>query len=154
MASIAGIAPEVLNGVYGGTKAFVPAFSLSLHNELNRSNIRVQAVLPGATSTHFWAIAGTAIEQLPSEIVMRADDLVDAAIAGLDQGEAVTIPALPDKADWDAYEAARWNLLPKLSISSPACRYVAPAALNQALLNRTSRIWLPKAASSNSLKRR
>jgi uncharacterized protein len=30
IASIVGIAPELLNGVYGGTKAFVIAFSLSL----------------------------------------------------------------------------------------------------------------------------
>ena len=38
---------------------------------------------------------------------MQSDDLVDAALAGLDQGELVTIPSLPDAADWHAYEAAR-----------------------------------------------
>jgi len=126
MASIVGIAPEVLNGVYGGTKAFVLAFSLSLHKELTASKIRVQAVLPGATATEFWAAAGTLIERLPSEIVMKAEDLVDAAIAGLDQGELVTIPSLPDIADWEAYEAARQKMIPKLSLSSPALRYGLP----------------------------
>jgi hypothetical protein len=123
MASIVGIAPEMLNGVYGGTKAFVLAFSLSLHKELAKSNVRIQVVLPGATATDFWAIAGTPVEQLPSQIVMKAEDLVDAAIAGLDQGEVVTIPSLPDVADWEAYEAARQSILPKLSLSSPAKRY-------------------------------
>jgi short-subunit dehydrogenase len=127
MASIVGIAPEVLNGVYGGTKAFVLAFSLSLHKEFAEKKIRVQAVLPGATATDFWAIAGTPLEQLPSQVVMKADDVVDAAIAGLDLGELVTIPSLPDIADWEVYEAARQNMLPKLSRSAPAVRYGVPA---------------------------
>ena len=33
VASIVGIAPELLNGVYGGPKAFVLAFSRALHKE-------------------------------------------------------------------------------------------------------------------------
>jgi uncharacterized protein len=32
--SVVGVAPEILNGVYGGTKAFVLAFSQSLRKEL------------------------------------------------------------------------------------------------------------------------
>lgn len=123
IASIVGVAPEVLNGVYGGTKAFVLAFTLSLQKELADKNVRIQAVLPGATATDFWGIAGTPIEHLPSEIVMRAEDMVDAALAGLDQGEVITIPALPDAADWAAYEAARQKLMPNLSRKMPAARY-------------------------------
>jgi hypothetical protein len=123
IASIVGVAPEVLNGVYGGTKAFVLAFTLSLQKELADKNVRIQAVLPGATATDFWGIAGTPIEHVPSEIVMRAEDMVDAALAGLDQGEVITIPALPDAADWAAYEAARQKLLPNLSRKTPAARY-------------------------------
>jgi hypothetical protein len=34
-----------------------------------------------------------------------------------------TFPSLPDIADWEAYEAARQNMIPKLSLSSPAVRY-------------------------------
>jgi uncharacterized protein len=123
IASAVSIAPEVLNGVYGGTKAFVLAFSLSLHKELAQSGIRIQAVLPGATATDFWGSAGTPLEHVPSETVMRADDLVEAAMAGLDQGELVTIPSLPDIADWQAYEAARQKLIPNLSRNTPASRY-------------------------------
>lgn len=128
IASIVSIAPELLNGVYGGTKAFVLAFSRSLHKELASHGIRIQVVLPGATATEFWAIAGTPVERLPPEIVMRAEDLVDAAFSGLDQGELVTIPSLPDIGDWEAYEAARQSMVPKLSLNSPAPRYgIAPA---------------------------
>lgn len=123
IASIAAIAPEVLNGVYGGSKAFVLAFSQSLHHELKDKHIRVQVVLPGATATDFWGLAGTPVEHLPGEIVMKAEDMVDAALAGFDQGEFATIPSLPDAADLAAYEAARQKLLPNLSLSVPAARY-------------------------------
>lgn len=123
IASIVGIAPERLNGVYGASKAFVLAFSLSLQSELADRNIRVQAVLPGATATEFWGIAGTPLEHVPSEIVMSAEDMVDAAVAGLDLGERITIPSLPDARDWEAYEAARQKLMPNLSRNVPAARY-------------------------------
>jgi hypothetical protein len=41
----------------------------------------------------------TPTASLPTEIGMSAEDTVDAASAGLDQGEIVTIPSLPDKAE-------------------------------------------------------
>ncbi|HEX7944734.1 MAG TPA: SDR family oxidoreductase, partial [Phenylobacterium sp.] len=59
----------------------------------------------------------------PSEILMDVHDLVDAALAGLDKGELVTIPSLPDPADWAALEAARQALGPNLSKARPADRY-------------------------------
>ncbi|MGC4011375.1 MAG: SDR family oxidoreductase [Pseudomonas sp.] len=123
IASIVAIAPEVLNGVYGGSKAFVLAFSQSLRHELADRNVRVQVVLPGATATDFWGLAGTPLEHLPEAIVMKADDMVDAALAGLDQGEFVTIPALPEITDLNDYETARQKLMPNLSRSVPAARY-------------------------------
>jgi short-subunit dehydrogenase len=128
ISSAVAIGPEILNGVYGGTKAFVLALSMSLHKELADKNVRIQAVLPGATATKFWAVAGGSLDQLPSQMVMQAADLVDAAFAGFDQGELVTIPSLPDSADWDAYEAARQKLIPNLSLSFPPARYRIGAA--------------------------
>jgi uncharacterized protein len=123
IASIVAIAPEMLNGVYGGSKAFVLAFSHSLVHELADKGIRVQAVLPGATATEFWDVAGTPVHQLPAHIVMTASDMVDAALAGLDLGETVTIPSLPDKAEWDRHEVARLAMTDKLSSAIPAPRY-------------------------------
>jgi short-subunit dehydrogenase len=123
IASIVAIAPERLNGVYGATKAFVLAFSQSLRHELANAGVNVQVVLPGATATNFWSLAGKPVENLPQEIVMTAEDMVDAALAGFDQGEFVTIPALPDVGQWQTYEAARQALLPNLSRREPAPRY-------------------------------
>jgi len=125
IASVVGIVPELLNGVYGGTKAFVLAFSRSLQKEFANRKTRVQVVLPGATATDFWQIAGTPLEEVPNGMVMKAEEMVDAALAGFDRGEFVTIPSLPDIADWEAYEAAREKLIPNLSLSSPARRYRA-----------------------------
>lgn len=89
--------------MYGGSKAFVLAFSQSFHKELADKHVRVQVVLPGATATNFWDAAGGAVDNLPREIVMRSDDMVDAALAGLDQGELVTIPSLPEAKEWLAF---------------------------------------------------
>lgn len=123
ISSIVAIAPEVLNGVYGGSKAFVLAFSQSLHHELVGKGIRVQAVLPGATATDFWATGGLPLEHLPANIVMRAEDLVHSALVGFERGELVTIPSLQDVAHWDVYEGARKALAPHLSTNTPAPRY-------------------------------
>ena len=51
---------------------------------------------------------------------MPAADMVDASLAGLDQGELVTIPSLPDIDDWNAFENARQALGPNLSHRRPA----------------------------------
>jgi short-subunit dehydrogenase len=123
IASVVAVAPELLNGVYGGTKAFVLGFSQSLRHELANTGVKVQVVLPGATATDFWNAAGKPVEDLPPEIVMSAEDMVNAALAGLDQGEFVTIPALLDAGQWEAYEAARQALMPNLSRAEPAGRY-------------------------------
>jgi short-subunit dehydrogenase len=123
ISSIVAVSPELLNGVYGGTKAFVLAFSQSLHHELAAKGVRVQAVLPGATSTEFWDIAGLPVSNLPGSMVMSAANMVDASLAGLEQGELVTIPSLPELADWDKFEGARKALAPNLSRNAPAERY-------------------------------
>jgi short-subunit dehydrogenase len=123
IASIVALAPELLNGVYGGSKAYVLAFSQSLQHELADKGVRVQVVLPGATATDFWDVAGLPVSHLPQAIVMSADAMVDAALAGLDQGEQVTIPALADLSDWTVLENARKALAPQLSNAQPAPRY-------------------------------
>jgi short-subunit dehydrogenase len=124
ISSIVAVAPELLNGVYGGSKAFVLAFSQSLHHELGDKGVRVQVVLPGAIGTEFWDIAGLSVDHLPDGSVMSAEDLVDAGLAALDQGELVTLPSLPQIADWNAFEAARRALGPNLSRNVPAKRYL------------------------------
>jgi uncharacterized protein len=121
--SVVGIAPERLNGVYGAGKAFVLAFTHSLQHELAEKGVRVQAVLPAATATDIWEKSGLHHSKLPAGTVMSTEDMVDAALVGLDQGEVVTIPPLEDGDDWTRFEAARRALAQKFGHSAPAPRY-------------------------------
>lgn len=121
--SVVALAPELLNGTYSGTKAYVQNFSISLKNELADKGVKVQVVLPGATATPMWDKAGFPIHNLPAAMVMTTENMVDASLAGLDQGEFVTIPSLPNQADFEAYEKARLALAPNLSRNVPAGRY-------------------------------
>lgn len=122
ISSVVGIAVEALNGVYSASKSYVLSFGHSLQKDLADKGVRVQTVLPGATATEFWDVAGYA-PQKTSEITMQADDLVDAALVGLDQGEAVTIPGLHDGDAWTRWEQERRDLAPKFRNPKPAPRY-------------------------------
>lgn len=123
ISSALALAPEMLNGCYSGTKAYLLALSQRLQLEVAGRGVQVQVVLPGATRTAFWAHSRIDIAVVTPDMVMDVDELVDAALAGLDRGERVTIPSLPDSAEWEAFEAARRNLVPKLSLRTPAERY-------------------------------
>lgn len=122
IASVVGIAAEILNGVYSASKAYVIAFGHSLQNDLADKGVRIQSVLPGATATEFWDVAGYAAQK-ESPITMSAEDAVDAALAGLDNGELVTIPGLHEGEAWDQWEADRRALSAKLANAKPADRY-------------------------------
>ncbi|QIE87172.1 SDR family NAD(P)-dependent oxidoreductase [Pseudomonas nitroreducens] len=123
VASVLALAPELFNGSYSATKAFVLNLTQSMQQELAPQGLRIQAVLPGATRTEIWDRAGTDISALPAEMLMDVNHMVDAALAGLAQGEVVTLPALPDAGEFDAFTAARLKLAPNLSRSVPAQRY-------------------------------
>jgi hypothetical protein len=93
-----------------------------LQKDLADKGVRIQTVLPGATATDFWDVAGYP-PQKTSEIAMSAEDCVDAALAGLDAGELVTIPNLHDAALWNRWEADRKEMEPKFRNAKPAQRY-------------------------------
>jgi short-subunit dehydrogenase len=123
--SVLGLAHELSGGPYSGSKAYLQNFSLVLSREVSPNGVYVQLVLPGATRTAIWEKGGVDINSLPAEMVMEVDELVDAAMVGFDRKELVTIPSLPDVADWTAYEAARTNLRPNLSRNHAAERYLS-----------------------------
>ncbi|WP_273824686.1 MULTISPECIES: SDR family NAD(P)-dependent oxidoreductase [Pseudomonas] len=125
ISSIVSLAPELLNGVYGGSKAYVTAFSQSLHKELSAQGIKVQAVLPGATATDFWQIGGLPLENLDPGIVMSASDLVDGALQDFDRDVLISIPSLHDLQPFEHYEASRQALFSQLSSNRLAPRYSA-----------------------------
>jgi len=121
--SVVALFPERFNATYSASKAYVLSLTQSLNAELEGTGVKVQAVLPGVTRTEIWERSGIDASQIPAEMVMEAGDMVDAALSGLDQGELITIPSLPDAADWDAFVAARLVMAPNLSKSKAASRY-------------------------------
>jgi short-subunit dehydrogenase len=123
IASVVALVPERFNGTYNASKAFVLNLTQSINVEAADKGVRVQAVLPGLTRTEIFDRAGGSIDRLDPSMVMDVTDLVDAALAGFDQGELVTIPSLPDAADWHAFTKARMVLSPNLSHDRPAARY-------------------------------
>mgnify|MGYP000382910155 CR=1 FL=1 len=123
IASVVPLMPERFNASYCASKAFVLSLTQSLAAEIGPRGVQMQAVLPGFTRTELFERAGLDINVIPPEMMMDAGDMVDAALAGFDQGELITIPSLADPAMWDAMETARHAITPFLSLAQPAPRY-------------------------------
>jgi uncharacterized protein len=123
IASVLALAPERFNGLYTASKAYVLNFSQALDAELKDKGVCVQAVLPGATYTEIWERAGIDVKKYDPSMVMDAGELVDAALAGLDTKETVTIPPLADESQWTKFNDARLAMGPNLSRNHAAARY-------------------------------
>jgi short-subunit dehydrogenase len=123
IASVVALFPERFNATYSASKAYVLSLTQSLNAELDGTGVKVQAVLPGVTRTEIWERSGIDASQIPAEMVMEAGEMVDAALSGLDQGELITIPSLPNASDWDDFVKARLVMAPNLSKSTAATRY-------------------------------
>lgn len=128
IASVVPMIPERFNAVYTASKAYVLSLTQSLDAELADTDVQVQAVMPGATRTEIWGRAGMDVEAIPPEMLMDVNEMVDAALAGFDQRETVTIPSLPDIATWQAFISARQALGPHLSLQHAAARYQSSVA--------------------------
>jgi short-subunit dehydrogenase len=63
------------------------------------------------------------VDNLDPETVMSTDDLVDAALAGLDQGETVTLPSLEDASLWETFDAVRIKMFHAAQTKKAASRY-------------------------------
>jgi short-subunit dehydrogenase len=112
-----------ISSVYSGTKSYVTSFTRGLQQEVAGTGVQVQLVMPSATDTEIWDIAGVPVENLGRERVMSVDNLVDAALAGLANGELVTLPSVEDIRLWEEYDAAREKLFQASQSGKPASRY-------------------------------
>jgi short-subunit dehydrogenase len=112
------------SAVYSGTKAYVLMLTRGIAEEVAGKGIQVQAVLPGAIRTDLWNDSGVSLDQFPDSVVMSVNDVVDAALAGWDRGELITIPSLEDIEGWETLEKQRTSLIPGLSKDRPASRYL------------------------------
>ena len=123
VSSVLALLPEYSTGAYAATKSYVLTLSQSLHAECAGQGIYIQAVLPAATRTEIYERAGGDIGKISG--VMEVDELVDAALVGFDRKELVTIPPVPDLADWENFERARATLAAGFTNARAAARYRA-----------------------------
>lgn len=121
--SVLGVHSLPNTAVYSGSKAYVLQFTRGLQAEVADTGVKVQLVSPATTATEIWGNAGIPISSLNPETVMTTEHMVDASLAGLDQGETLTWPSLADASLWDAYDAARGALFAGTRTGQPAPRY-------------------------------
>jgi short-subunit dehydrogenase len=124
IASVLAVHSLPVSSVYSGSKAYVLAFTRGLQAELAETGVKVQVVLPASTATEIWDLSGIPLAALNQEAVMTTENLVDAALAGFDQGEAVTWPSVADASLWDKYDTARAALFGATQTKTPAPRYL------------------------------
>jgi uncharacterized protein len=125
VASVLALHALPASSLYSATKSFVLTFSRGVAQEGRDDGVLVQAVLPAGTITDFYETAGLSIADFDPRVFMTAEQLVDAAMAGFDRGEEVTLPSVHDADLWSDYEAARQKLFGATQNGTPAPRYAA-----------------------------
>ncbi len=125
LGSIIAFWPTATAAVYSGTKNYILNFTRSIAMEFEDSDIRVQVVMPGPVRTEFFSSQGLSDSVFPDEYYITADQLVDAALVGLEQGEIVSNPTMEDSKIWEDMERARTNYFASVSSGKVAPRYLS-----------------------------
>ena len=94
--SVAAFQPVPMKAAYAATKAFVLSLTAAMAEENRGSGVRILCLSPGPTPTGFQAVAGTRVE-LGQPGVLRAEEVVDAALAALDAGRTHVAPGLMNR---------------------------------------------------------
>jgi short-subunit dehydrogenase len=94
VSSVAAFGQSPGNVSYCATKAWMNSFTDGLDLELKSagSPVRVQALCPGFTITEFHDAMGTSRDRIPRWLWMRAEDVVDASLRGLERGKVFVVP--------------------------------------------------------------
>lgn len=100
VSSVAAFSTNPGNVSYCSTKAWMNNFTEGLAIELRSANsaVKVQALCPGFTITEFHDTLGVDRGGIPSWLWMKASDIVDASLRGLDKGKVIVVPGLAYKA--------------------------------------------------------
>lgn len=95
--------PQGGRAVYTGTLAHTVAMTQALHAELDGTGVRAHVVCPGLVATEFHTVQGMDLSAVPR---MSAQDVVTAALAGIELGEVVSAPGIEDRSLLDAVFSA------------------------------------------------
>jgi short-subunit dehydrogenase len=83
--------------VYAATKAFIMIFSEGLWAECRPLGVRVAALCPGATDTHFQAVAGTENHTRPVKM-QTPEEVVEVGLKALAESRSVAVSGLNNRA--------------------------------------------------------
>jgi len=97
VSSMAGFQAGPFNATYCATKAYVTSFTESVSEELRGTGVRIQALCPGFTRTEFQQRAGIDVARVPSMAWMNAEEVVDASLAALANGDVICVPGLTNR---------------------------------------------------------
>lgn len=81
---------------YAAAKAYLNAFTMLLHNELQGTGVRLQALCPGVVETEFHSDAERAGLASAGVRAAKPEEIVKASLAGLRLGELICVPTLED----------------------------------------------------------
>lgn len=85
--------PQGRRAIYTGTLAYTLAMTQTLHAELADTGVNVHVVCPGVVATEFHTVQGMDLSAIPR---MSAEDVVSAALSGIQLGEVVIAPGVED----------------------------------------------------------
>ena len=94
VSSVAAFGTSEGNVSYCATKAWMNSFTLGLDVELRalESPVKVQALCPGFTITEFHDTMGVSRSPIPGFLWLKADDVVEASLSGLNRNNPILVP--------------------------------------------------------------
>lgn len=127
VASTAAFQPLPGQAGYGGSKAFVLAYTRAMAQELRGTGVTATALCPGPVETGFAEAMGLGDEQagkaLPRFMWVSAQAVAEAGVTGADKGIDVVIPGLANRIGAGfAQHIPRRLLLPLLARQHPGLR--------------------------------
>jgi uncharacterized protein len=112
VSSVAAFAQSPGNVSYCATKAWINSFTEGLTIELAaaKSPVKVQALCPGFTVTEFHETLGLDTSGIPRFLWMKADDVVNASLRGLDRAKVIVIPGWKYKTVVTVMKHLPWSM--------------------------------------------
>ena len=96
VASTASFQGVPYSSIYSATKAFILNFSEGLWAECREYGVRVLALCPGPTATHFQSVAGTTHLRNPDKM-QTPDEVVEVGLNALAKNQSVSISGLSNQ---------------------------------------------------------
>ncbi|MGE0128558.1 MAG: SDR family NAD(P)-dependent oxidoreductase [Blastocatellales bacterium] len=114
VASTASFQGVPYSSIYSATKAFILNFAEGLWAEGREYGVRVLALCPGPTATHFQAVAGTSHLRDP-EKMQKPEEVVEAGLKALAKNRSVAISGFGNKLMIGAERLAPRNLVTRFA---------------------------------------